>query len=351
VIRAILFKIDAETAHRFALCAVRLLLRMGTGPVRILADASRPVLPSDPGRAPWNVLGMEISSPVGLAAGFDKDSEILAALPLLGFGFAEIGTVTPRPQPGNERPRLFRDPERTSLFNRMGFSGLGASIVSSRLAEVRPELPLNFRVGVNIGKNKDTPLEFSAADYKKAIAPFRDLADYVVINVSSPNTPGLRSLQTAQALQPIMAEVTEELVKWARKPPLLLKLAPELRGEALSALISELEASRNAKIDGWVLTNTLAGQIETLSGTLTGGWSGGAVVEGARRSLQEVRAQSKLPIVSVGGILSADEALLRMQMGADLVQIYTGWIYRGPTFPSELARSLREQKQPISRGF
>jgi dihydroorotate dehydrogenase len=233
----------------------------------------------------------------------------------------------------------------------MGFSGLGATIVSTRLAEIRPHLPKNFRVGVNIGKNKDTPLELAASDYRKAIEPFRDLADYVVINVSSPNTPGLRSLQTAEALRPIVDEVSGELAKWIRKPPLLLKLAPELRSEGLSELIFALESpggsAKPVGIDGWVLTNTLAGQIETVSGPLSGGWSGGAVMEGARRSLQEVRAVSKLPIISVGGILSNDEALLRIRLGANLIQIYTGWIYRGPTFPLELTNALRREKQPV----
>jgi dihydroorotate dehydrogenase len=280
---------------------------------------------------------MDFGSPVGLAAGFDKDAEILAALPAMGFGFAEIGTVTPRPQPGNERPRLFRDPARASLFNRMGFNGLGAEIVSSNLAEVRPHLPEGFRVGVNIGKNKDTSLDRAAEDYRKAIRPFKDLADYVVINVSSPNTPGLRSLQTVESLTPIVSEVQEELAQWRRTTPVLLKLAPELRGEDLKAVILALEAR---KISGWVLTNTLAGTIDTPSGSLAGGWSGGAVTEPARLSLQEVRSISQLPIISVGGILSAEEAQVRLDLGANLIQIYSGWIYRGPTFPRDIKKAL-----------
>ena len=336
LIRSFLFRIDAETAHRFTLSLVRLSIRMGNQPLRVFVSDQRgsqaPALQKH-----WTVFGMDFDSPVGLAAGFDKDAEILAALPDLGFGFAEIGTVTPRPQPGNDRPRLFRDPARASLFNRMGFNGLGATIVSARLAQIRPNLPKNFRVGVNIGKNKDTSLDRAAEDYLKAIQPFRNLADYVVINVSSPNTPGLRSLQNAQALTPIVAEVKEELSKWTQEPPLLLKLAPELRGEDLAEVISALE---RRGIAGWVLTNTLAGQIETSQGTLAGGWSGGALTESARRSLQEVRAISRLPIISVGGILDADEAQLRMQLGATLVQIYSGWIYRGPTFPTEIKKAL-----------
>ncbi len=324
--RAILFRVDAETAHRFALSL-------------IILQSKLPKLEKNSEQPAAHVFGIDFASPVGLAAGFDKDAEILAALPRMGFGFAEIGTVTPRPQPGNDRPRLFRDPERSSLFNRMGFNGLGAAMVSQRLARIRPDLPHDFRVGVNIGKNKDTPLDRAPEDYRKAIEPFRDLADYVVVNVSSPNTPGLRSLQTVEMLTPIVAEVRAELVKWTHEPPLLLKLAPELRRNELKELVEALERQ---KIAGWVLTNTLGGELETRAGKLSGGWSGGAVLEGARRSLQEVRAVSRLPIISVGGILSTEEAKLRIQMGANLVQIYSGWIYGGPSFPHEIKKALKQ---------
>lgn len=331
-LRGFLFRLDAETAHHFTTLLMKLSIRTGGVPLRIAAggEAASP--------ENWNVLGMSFTSPVGLAAGFDKDAEILEALPELGFGFAEIGTVTPRPQPGNDRPRLFRDPKRLSVFNRMGFNCLGATLIASRLAQSRLKLPEQFRVGVNIGKNKDTPLERAADDYLKAIQPFRDLADYVVVNVSSPNTPGLRSLQTVEALTPIVESVAGELSRWSKTPPLLLKLAPELRGEALKELISAFETGKG--VAGWVLTNTLAGEIETKSGTLTGGWSGKSVVEGSRRSLQEARALSKLPIISVGGILDEEEAKLRLKLGANLIQIYTGWIYGGPDFPKMLKKAL-----------
>jgi len=224
----------------------------------------------------------------------------------------------------------------------MGFCGLGATIVSDRLARARERLPDGFRVGVNIGKNKDTPLERASADYRKAIEPFRDLADYVVINVSSPNTPGLRSLQTVKALRPILASVAEALEGWKRRPPLLLKLAPELSGIELAELVLKLEVGEDGcpPIDGWVLTNTLAGEIEARGRKLDGGWSGGALIEASRRSLKEVRSQSRKPIISVGGIQSAEEARMRMEMGASLIQIYTGWIYGGPGLPAKLARSL-----------
>jgi dihydroorotate dehydrogenase len=332
LMRFFLFGCDAESAHRLTMRLIRSSIYFKNIPFRVLVGSARTSVESKS-----TILGMEFRSRVGLAAGFDKDAEILAALPSLGFGFAEIGTVTPRAQPGNDRPRLFRDVERQSLFNRMGFNGLGASLVSERLARIKPQLPETFRIGVNIGKNKDTSLDEAADDYVKAVRPFRDLADYIVINVSSPNTPGLRSLQNERSLDPIVQKVGEELSKWPKKPPLLLKIAPELTEVTLSGIVRAAEA---AGIDGWVLTNTLGGQIETRKGTLTGGWSGGAVTSGARRSLQEVRSFSRLPIISVGGILSLEEAKLRIQMGADLVQIYSGWIFRGPSFPRELSENL-----------
>jgi dihydroorotate dehydrogenase len=332
LIRFFLFSFDAETAHQITMRLIRSSIYFKNIPIKVIAGSS-----ATHSATLTTVLGMEFRSRVGLAAGFDKDAEILAALPALGFGFAEIGTVTPRPQPGNDRPRLFRDRERDSLFNRMGFNGLGATLVSERLAKIKPDLPKNFRIGVNIGKNKDTSLEDASEDYLKAVKPFRDLADYVVINVSSPNTPGLRSLQNERSLDPIIQKVGDELSKLSKKPPLLLKIAPELTEVTLSGIIRSSEA---AGINGWVLTNTLGGQIETSKGTLTGGWSGGAVTTGARRSLQEVRFFSHLPIISVGGILSLEEAKLRIQMGADLIQIYSGWIFRGPTFPRELSKNL-----------
>ena len=336
IIKRVLFLLDAERAHRLTVRLIHLGSRMGSAPLRIVSGAKRDYYP--PTALP-KVLGMEFRSRVGLAAGFDKDAEILDALPALGFGFAEIGTVTPRPQPGNDRPRLFRDPARESLFNRMGFNGLGAKIVSDRLARLKPRLPAGFRVGVNLGKNKDTPLENAASDYVKAAENFQGLADYVVINVSSPNTPGLRSLQTIEALKPIVEGVNGVISRWGRRPPLLLKLAPEVTGDELAGVMREAE---RFGIDGWILTNTLGGPFSRGgdASPLTGGWSGGALTEKARRSLIEARRVSKLPIISVGGILTEDEAEIRRSEGADLIQIYTGWIYRGPGFPARVGARL-----------
>lgn len=340
MIKWFLFRIDAETAHRMVVSLIKVGIRLGNCPLRISGGTClghSVVKISERGSREIEVLGMRLSSRLGLAAGFDKDAEVVRGLPALGFGFAEIGTVTPRPQSGNNRPRLFREPAKQALFNRMGFNGLGASLVSERLGKAKPFLPSGFCVGVNIGKNKDTPLDEAAADYVKAAIPFQGLADYMVVNVSSPNTPGLRSLQTVEALKPILGGVNDVISQWERRPPLLLKIAPEVMGESLSHLLQEGEM---LGVDGWVLTNTLSGMIYHQGQDYQGGWSGGPLTIPARTRLIEARQVTRLPIISVGGILSAEEAVERCRLGADLIQIYSGWIYGGPAFPVKVAREL-----------
>jgi dihydroorotate dehydrogenase len=341
----VLFRFDPEAVHRVSIALMKLGRRGGAIPLRIASGASKPA-PEDPGAA--RVLGTRFSSRLGLAAGFDKDAELLESLPYLGFGFAEIGTVTPRPQPGNDRPRLFRQPARSAIFNRMGFNGLGAEIVSRNLAEARPKLPEGFRVGVNLGKNKDTPAEEASSDYVRACRAFEGLSDYLVINVSSPNTPGLRALQTVEALQPIVEGVVSVVEGWKKRVPVLLKLAPELfsatQRVSLDGFFPRLESWG---VSGWVLTNTLAGEIELSDGRkLPGGWSGGPVASPATDALAFARPLTKLPIISVGGILSGTDARARLALGADLLQVYTGWIYGGPSFPARISREISEKQRP-----
>ncbi len=335
IVRWILFRLDAELAHRITLALIRAGIWMGNWPLRIVSGS----FSQTPANELPEVFGMRFLSRVGLAAGFDKNAEILAGLPALGFGFAEIGTVTPRPQPGNEIPRLFRDPKSQSVFNRMGFNNLGATLVAKRVETAKPCLPANFRVGINLGKNKDTPLDQAASDYVTAARPFEGLADYLVINVSSPNTPGLRSLQSVEALRPIVSDVSNLVSGWKKRPPLLLKLAPEISGEELASLMTSITSWK--AIDGWVLTNTLAG----IRDGMTGGWSGGVLTEKSRERLGEARAAVAAPILSVGGILTLDEAKRRIQEGADLIQLYTGWLYQGPCFPGRVGRELRKESK------
>ena len=333
-IKRFLFMWDAERVHRVVIFWIKGLALLGRWPLRALARVE--ITEPDSVKLP-TVLGMTFQSRLGLAAGFDKDAEILGSLPDLGFGFAEIGTVTPQPQIGNEMPRLFRHPETYSLFNRMGFNGAGAAFVAKRVAVARETLPPHFRVGVNLGKNKDTPLENAGLDYQQAAEHFKGLADYFAINVSSPNTPGLRSLQTPEGLKSILLPLAETVASWSKKPPLLIKLAPELTGDPLKRLIEETESLLDGTaVQGWILTNTWAGSREHM----IGGWSGGTLTEISRARLIEARRLTQLPIISVGGILTVEEAIHRIRLGADLIQIYSAWVYQGPGFPQKISQRL-----------
>lgn len=340
IARWILFRMDAETAHRIGVFLIRLGIKMDCVPLRIVSGSAFQVSDSPQGlgdRLP-TVFGLPFLSRVGLAAGFDKNAEILEGLPALGFGFAEIGTVTPKPQPGNSQPRLFRDSNQKSLLNSMGFNNLGSEVIAERLAKAKKKLPMQFRIGVNIGKNKDTSLEKASQDYMNATHAFEGLADYLVINVSSPNTPGLRSLQTLEGLKPIIEGVNLKISAWKNRPPLLLKLAPEVSGESLATL---LQGTERLGVDGFVLTNTL--------GSPSGGWSGGILTEKSRSILKEARLTTSKPIISVGGILSPEEAMIRLNEGAELIQIYTGWIFEGPKFPVNIRKSVLKSNQKIAK--
>lgn len=336
--RIALFKMDAERVHRISILLIRIAGRIPSV-LRLVSGAPRFEVWSQTSSAVSIGAGdLSFAHRVGLAAGFDKDCEILVELPSLGYSFAEIGTVTPRPQEGNPRPRLFRDAKKGEVFNRMGFNGAGAHVVAERLAIAKPKLPAGFRVGINIGKNKDTANERADHDYALAAAPFAGLADYLVINVSSPNTPGLRALQTWDALAPILESVQKTVAGWRSVPPIFLKLAPELDTATLSEIVRRGEL---AGLGGFVLTNTLAGVWSTPhGGELPGGRSGSALTLRSREMLREARTLTRLPLISVGGILTADEALMRRKLGADLIQVYSGWVLEGPGFPSELARAL-----------
>jgi dihydroorotate dehydrogenase len=334
LLKQLLFRLDAEKAHRLGVFFMEIVGRWSPGLLRRAVGSPRFSSPSLRKLA-TRVAGVDFAHPIGLAAGFDKNAELLPYAEALGFAFIEIGTVTPRPQSGNEKPRLFREPSRQALFNRMGFNNEGADLVEKRLKEFRKRSS-SVRVGVNIGKNKDTPNELAAQDYVLLAHRFASLADYIVINVSSPNTPGLRDLQSVKALEPIVQGVLAE-VRASDRPqcPVFLKLAPELQNEALK---DTLQATEAWGVSGFVLTNTLGGEFRGL----TGGWSGAPVAKPAIKSLEYARYATSLPIISVGGILTPDEAAQRLKSGANLVQIYTGWIYNGPSFPGQILRSLTE---------
>jgi dihydroorotate dehydrogenase len=324
-LRPLLFLIDPETVHHLAIDSLEVF-----GPHwRSLAS------PLD-SRLARTVFGVRFPSPVGLAAGFDKNAVALPAWEAMGFGFAEIGTVTALAQPGNPQPRLFRVPELRAVINRLGFNNQGSEVVAARLRALKarggwPRIP----VGVNLGKSKVTPLEEANEDYVASFRRLREFGDYFVLNVSSPNTPGLRKLQDKESLEGLLAAVQAEN---REKRPLLLKIAPDLEWSAVEEIIALVEAHG---LSGIIATNTTVDHSQVPEGRRQqGGLSGGPLRARALEMLRFVCARTSLPVIGVGGIESADDALERLDAGAALVQIYTGLIYEGPALIRRIHRAL-----------
>lgn len=330
--RPLLFQMDAETAHELALPSVKLLHRLGL-----------PGLPGKPiaGHS-IKLMGLEFPNPVGLAAGLDKNGAFIDALAALGFGFLEVGTVTPRPQPGNPRPRLFRIVEADAIVNRMGFNNEGVERFVANVRRARYEGVL----GINIGKNFDTPVDSAADDYVACLEKVYDLASYVTVNISSPNTKNLRQLQQAGELGALLEQITrarERLVRKTRKRvPLAVKIAPDLDDEAIEAITGAL---LEYGIDAVIATNTTISR-DTVQGLPhaqeAGGLSGKPVRAVSTAVVHKLaqRLQGKLPIIGVGGIFGAADAREKLEAGASLVQVYTGLIYRGPQMVRDIVRGL-----------
>lgn len=316
--------LDAETAHALAIKALK------TGLVPPPARFDDPILRT-------SVFGLDFPNPVGLAAGFDKNAEVPGPLLAQGFGFVEVGTVTPRPQPGNPKPRMFRLPADRAAINRMGFNNEGRDAMATRLTGRRPGI-----VGVNLGKNKDS--EDAAADYVLGVERLGPLADYLVVNVSSPNTPGLRALQGREPLAALLNAVKEARNKLVRRPPLLLKIAPDLTDEDKKDIA---EVLAEVGIDGLIATNTTIARPESLrdpNRKETGGLSGKPVYEPSTRVLGEMYRLTggRLPLIGVGGISSGHDAYAKIRAGASLVQFYTAMIYEGPGLANRIKRELAE---------
>lgn len=343
LMRRVLRYLPSEPAHRMGFGVVRAL---GGAPAVGPRIAER-LTPTDPVLR-TRALGLDFAGPLGLAAGFDKDAEGVLPLGRLGFGAVEIGTVTGRPQPGNPKPRLFRLVEDGALVNRMGFNNAGAAAVAPRLAALRsgnaPGTPV---LGVNIGKSKVVPADEAAQDYRASAAALGAHADYVVVNVSSPNTPGLRDLQQADVLEPLLAAVREELdrVSPGRRVPLLVKITVDLAEADIDAVA---DLAVRLRLDGVVATNTtlsregLRASDEEVAAAGAGGLSGRPLRERARGVVRRLRTRldDDQVIVSAGGIEDAAEAYLRIRSGAALVQAYTGFVYGGLLWPSRLHREL-----------
>lgn len=326
--RPLLFRQDPEEAHEAVLHRLA-HWRLGTGLAQALLAVEDP-------RLEVRTLGLRFPGPLGLAAGLDKHGTAVKAWSHLGFGFVEVGTVPPRAQPGNPRPRLFRLPEDRALINRMGFNSPGADVVRQNLSQAG-KLPIPL--GINIGKNKDTPNEQAADDHDLAIERLRDLADYLVINLSSPNTPDLRALQQPAWVRALVRRA----VQAARGVPVLVKLAPDFGPGELEAAV---DAALEGGVQGFVVSNTTLARpgLRSPLGGEAGGLSGRPLQPLALQALRRVRArtQGRVPIVGVGGIATGADAWQRLLAGADLLQVYTALIYEGPGLPGSILRGLLE---------
>ncbi|MCH2110411.1 MAG: quinone-dependent dihydroorotate dehydrogenase [Polyangiaceae bacterium] len=338
LIRPLLYLLSAETAHHFIIGLLQWAQRV-PGALRLM----RLIYPGGKNQK-IQALGLTFPSRVGLAAGFDKDGKVYSALGALGFGFVEVGTITGEPQPGNPTPRLFRLKKDRALINRMGFNNEGAEAAARRLAKSRQD---NIVLGINIGKTKLVAAEDAIADYEKSAGLLAPFADYLVVNVSSPNTPGLRDLQAVESLRPLLTAVRQKIesIVTDRKVPLLVKIAPDLSDEDIVA-VAQLSLELN--LDGIIATNTTISRdglqtnpraVESLG---AGGLSGAPLKERALEVLKMLQEElaGRLCLISAGGIENAEDARERIAAGADLVQIYSALVYEGPGLPSKIARGL-----------
>ncbi|MFT4247314.1 MAG: quinone-dependent dihydroorotate dehydrogenase [Pseudomonas sp.] len=341
--RPFLFALDAERAHGLGLHGLELAYRTGTSPL----------LASRPTPLPTPAFGLEFPNPVGLAAGLDKNGEHIDALLALGFGFVEIGTVTPRPQPGNPRPRMFRLAEHQAIINRMGFNNLGVDVLVRNVERSRRRGGL---LGINIGKNKDTPNEEASRDYRHCLERIYPLADYVTVNISSPNTAGLRELQEEQALRQLIGDLREAQealsARHGRRVPMLVKVAPDLDERDIDAAARVLS---DLSVDGVVATNTTVARPRVEGhphAGQAGGLSGAPLLEPSTLVLRRLRARlpESIPLVGVGGVTSAADAAAKIAAGAALVQLYSGFVFRGPALVGESVEAIRRQREAPSHG-
>ncbi|MEY2480281.1 MAG: dihydroorotate dehydrogenase [Verrucomicrobiota bacterium] len=329
LVRPLLFSLDPETAHHLTIGGLRRMAHVDL--------ALRALKSFQPAPKPKAVFGITFPNPVGLAAGFDKNGVALPAWAALGFGFAEIGTVTAKAQPGNPQPRIFRFARERALINRLGFNNDGADVVAERLRRLRergrwPSIP----IGINIGKSKVTPIEQAADDYVYSFRKLREFADYIALNVSSPNTPGLRSLQDRQLLAQLLGAIRAEN-REARKT-ILVKIAPDLSESDLEQIIAVCQEN---EIAGIIATNTTLDHAAISSARdEEGGLSGMPLREKSSAFVRAITTRSTIPVIASGGIFDAESAREKLGAGAQLLQVYTGYIFRGPGLVREIADAL-----------
>jgi len=348
LLRNILFLFDAEQVHYFSMNLLKFVCKVSV----LKKIITHQYTPPD---SPVNVFGLIFKNPVGLGAGFDKNARYLSELEALGFGFVEIGTVTPLPQKGNDKPRLFRLPKHKALINRMGFNNDGAKVVTERLKEwkekggqlsmVNGQLYPQLIIGGNIGKNKNTPNEDAWKDYEICFMELFDWVDYFVVNVSSPNTPGLRELQQKDSLKLILTHL-QSLNRSKKNPkPILLKISPDLIEEEIDDII---KLSNEINLDGLVIANTTINrdQLKTTNYKLqtigAGGLSGEPLQETSTEMVENIckKTNNNIPVIASGGIFTGEDAIKKITAGASLVQVWTGFIYEGPAIVKNICKSL-----------
>lgn len=331
-IRKVFFKLDPEAIHELTIKSFK---ATGATPLNLFYKQNVP-------NKPVEVMGVKFPNPVGLAAGLDKNGECIKAFEAMGFGFIEVGTVTPRPQPGNDKPRIFRLPEANAIINRMGFNNKGVDYLVDQVIKA------NFTgvLGINIGKNKDTPDENAKDDYIHCMRKVYDYATYITVNISSPNTPGLRSLQYGEALNELLlalkTEQTSLADKYGKYVPVAVKIAPDLTEEEVNSIAECLIANN---IDGVIATNTTLARDKVAHlefGNEQGGLSGSPVKDQSTKVIQLLATalDNKLPIIGVGGIASGADAQEKIAAGAKLIQVYTGFIYQGPELVKEIVQTF-----------
>lgn len=346
-LRSLLFRLPAEKSHDTAL---KLINHTPAPILRALAGSDLPSTSKSSNRidTPRRVMGIDFPNAVGLAAGLDKNADYFSALSQFGFGFVEVGTVTPRPQPGNEKPRMFRLQEDSAVINRMGFNNKGVTYLADQVRTTR----FDGVLGINIGKNKDTPLEQAHEDYRLCMQQIYTLADYITVNISSPNTPGLRDLQIGDATKVLLTEVKktqQELTdKHGRYVPVAVKIAPDMEEQDLTDFCDN---ARRLSIDAIIATNTTLSRptLKSAHADESGGLSGKPLTDMTRTTITQLaqRLQKEIPVIGCGGIFSGEDAIEHLNAGADLLQIYTGFIYRGPALVTDIRKSINQHTQAL----
>lgn len=329
--RPLLFAVDAECSHNATLWSLKKLHQVG------LFRHTKPITQN-----PVECFGLHFANPLGLAAGLDKNAECIPAWAAMGFGFIEVGTITPRPQVGNPKPRLFRLPENQAIINRMGFNNKGVDYLVSQLQQVKSSCPL----GVNIGKNKETDINDAWQDYVACYQKVFQYADYVTVNISSPNTQDLRKLQQGDLLKSILLPLKEQQKAlsdhYHKTVPILVKIAPDLERDELKTLLTDLLA---LQVEGIIATNTTIlrpANLQSSHANESGGLSGEPLFEKSTNMIRTIYQEvgDRLPIVAVGGIMSPEQAQMKLAAGAKLIQIYSGLIYKGPAFVKQIIKSI-----------